>query len=112
MGELENRLDAVLSDPEQMSRIAQMASRLMGSIAPDTEAEAPAAPPGLDPAMLAMLGRLSGKLGGKSGKEQLLRGLAPYLSAGRSARLEKALRLAAAAGLAGAALEEMGGERP
>ena len=34
MAELEDRLNAVLSDPAQMEKIAQMASRLMGSIAP------------------------------------------------------------------------------
>ena len=113
MGELEERLDAVLSDPEQMSRIAQMASRLMGSIAPEAGQEAPATPaaPGLDPSMLAMIGRLGGKIKGNQGKEQLIRGLSPYLSAARRERLERALRMAAAATLAGAALEEMGGER-
>ncbi len=107
MGELEERLESVLSDPAQMSRIAQMASRLMGSIAPE---EPTPAPPGADPAMLAMIGRLAGKMRGDKGRAQLLQGLSPYLSARRRARLEQALRMAAAASLAGAALEEMGGE--
>ena len=37
MSELEDRLNALLSNPEDMGRIAQMASRLMGSIAPEEQ---------------------------------------------------------------------------
>ena len=32
MGELEDRLEAVLNDPRQMERIARMASSLMGGM--------------------------------------------------------------------------------
>ena len=32
MGELEDRLEAVLNDPRQMERIARMASTLMGGM--------------------------------------------------------------------------------
>ena len=111
MSELEERLNAVLSDPEQMERIARMASKLMGSISPDGpgEAAAPPASPAPDASLMGMVGRIMGGLGG-NGKKQLLQGISPYLAQTRRQRLERALRFAAAARLALAALSEMGGE--
>ncbi len=110
MSELEERLNAVLSDPEQMGRIAQMASRLMGSLPPqESGPPAAAAAPGPDAALLGLVSRLMGGMRGGGDKKQLLNGMAPYLAPTRRARLEKALRVAAAARLAGAALAEWGG---
>ena len=43
MSELEERLNAVLSNPEEMSRIAAMAQKLMGEL-PSESAAAPSAP--------------------------------------------------------------------
>ena len=43
MSELEDRLNAVLSNPEEMSRIAAMAQKLMGEL-PSESAAAPSAP--------------------------------------------------------------------
>lgn len=114
MAELEDRLGAILNDPEQMARIAKMASQLMGSIAP--ESAAPAAPaassaPSGDAALMGMVGRIMGSLRGGGERQQLLRGLSPYLAAERRRRLEKALGLAAAAKVAGAAWTELGGQK-
>ena len=98
MGELEDRLEAVLNDPRQMERIARMASTLMGGMG-----------------MGAGKGDGPGTGGGGEGgrgnenKRQLLSALSPFLSAGRQQRLERALRVAAAARLARAALSEWGG---
>jgi len=109
MSELEDRLNSLLSSPEDMGRIAQMASRLMGEIAPEAPAGG-AAPPGGDAAgMAGMLGRILQGANDR-GKQQLLTGLSPYLAQKRQARLGKALRIAAAARLAGAAFSEMGGD--
>ena len=105
MSELEERLNAVLSDPQQMEKIAQMASRLMGSIAPEESS-----PPGMDPRLMGLVGRVAASLNG-GGKRQLMAGLGPYLAEGRRARLEKALRLAAAASLAVEFMGELGGEK-
>lgn len=92
MGELEERLDAVLNDPAQMERIMRMADTLMGSMgAGGGTTEGNAAPPG------------------GSAKEQLLRALSLWLSGERQRRLERALRVAAAAKLAAAAMKEEGG---
>ena len=98
MGELEDRLEAVLNDPRQMERIARMASTLMGGMG-----------------MGAGKGDGPGTGGGGEGgrenenKRQLLSALSPFLSAGRQQRLERALRVAAAARLARAAMSEWGG---
>lgn len=105
MAELEERLNAVLSDPAQMEKIAQMASRLMGSIAPEEKV-----PPGLDPKLMGLVGRVAASLNG-GGKRELMTGLGPYLAEGRRARLERALRLAAAASLAVEFMGELGGEK-
>lgn len=106
MSELEDRLNSLLNDPEQMGQIAQMASRLMGSIAP--QEGAPAASGG-DDALMGMVGRVLSGLRGDGDKKALMAGLAPYLSEKRRQRLGKALRLSAAVKLAGAAFTELGG---
>lgn len=105
MSELEDRLNAVLGDPAQMEKIAQMASKLMGSIAPEEKSA-----PGMDPKLMGLVGRVAASLNG-GGKSKLMAGLGPYLAAPRRARLEKALRLGAAASLAVEFMGEMGGEK-
>lgn len=105
MAELEDRLNAVLNDPQQMEKIAQMASRLMGSIAPEEKSA-----PGADPKLMGLVGRIAASLNG-GGKGKLMAGLGPYLAEGRRARLEKALRLGAAANLAVEFMGELGGEK-
>lgn len=110
MSELEERLNSLLNSPEDMGRIAQMASRLMGQIAPG-DGEPPAAPSGGgDAGMMGVVGRILGQLNDNGGKKQLLTGLSPYLAPKRRQRLEKSLRLASAARLAGVAFSELGGE--
>ena len=66
MSELEERLNAVLGDPAQMEKIAQMASRLMGSIAPEENST-----PGMDPKLMGLVGRVAASLNG-GGKAKLL----------------------------------------
>ena len=109
MSELEDRLQAVLSDPAELDRLTQMASRLMGSLGdpPPEKAEDPPEPDsgGLSPALLSkVMGVLKGK-----GRAPLLDGVGPYLDEERRHRLERALRLASTARLAGSALEKLGG---
>ena len=113
MSELEDRLNALLSNPEDMGRIAQMASRLMGQIAPNDPppGEEKAPPGGGDTAgVMGAVSRIMRGLGDNGGKKQLLSGLSPYLAEKRRRRLEKALKIAAAARLAGVAFSEFGGE--
>ena len=124
MSELEDRLNAVLSNPEEMSRLADMASKLMGQLAPEGGAAAP--PGGGDGSgglsSLAGLSGLAGLggaglgnilsrvLGGQNGngKKALADALSPYLSHERAQRLARALRIASAARIAMAAFSEWG----
>ena len=110
MSELEERLNSLLQNPEDLGRIAQMASRLMGQIAPGEEEKAKAPPDTGDGGMMGAVGRILSQLNDSGGKKQLLNGLSPYLAPKRRQRLEKSLRLASAARLAGVAFTELGGE--
>ena len=106
MSELEDKLNAILNDPSEMEKITRLASELMGGGAPEG---APAqAAPGADGELLGRITRLLGSAGGGD-KTALLRALSPYLRPERQARLQKALRLARMARLAGSALAEDGG---
>lgn len=115
MSELEERLNAVLSDPGEMSRIAAMAQKLMGNLppegaAPPDAAEAPGGgglPGGLAGSLPGLLSRLASGQNG-NGKQRLADALAPYLSAERARRLSRALRIAGAVRIAGAAFSEWG----
>lgn len=127
MSELEERLNAVLSDPEQLQRLTQMASQLMGGLSPvetdpDGGGSAPASGPETAPAggsvpavpnllgggLPAMLSQVMQNL--KPGKPSpLLDAVSPYLNEARRAKLERSLHIASAARLAGSAFKGMGG---
>lgn len=92
MSELENRLSAVLSDPAELRRLSEMASRLMGGGAPEPPKEEAPKPPA-----------------GDRGKK-LLEALGPYLDEERRGRLKRALRLASTAKLAASVLGRTGGD--
>ena len=90
MGELEERLDAVLNDPGQLERVMRMANTLMGSMSGGAGGAKPSP--------------------GGSAKTELLNALSPWLSPERQRRLTRALRVAAAAKLASSAMRDMGGD--
>ena len=109
MSELEERLNAVLSDPGEMERLTKMAQRLLGGAGEDGGQPEAAAAPAAEPSGLgAALGQALGKLRA-GGRPPLLQAVGPYLDEGRRRRLERALRLASTARMAGTALEKMGG---
>lgn len=111
MAELEDMINSVLNDPEQMNMISSLAKNLMGSEAPPEQKSAPGLPNGLDPKMLGRIQRLMGGMDQKPGEsEALLRAMQPYLSEKRRLKMDKALKLARLAKLAGFAMEELGGE--
>lgn len=110
MAELEDMINSVLSDPEQMEKIAGLAKSLMGGDASPEQAQASPMP--FDPKMLKRLQNLMGSAETKPGSsEALLRAMQPYLSEKRRAKMDKALTLARMAKLAGFALGEAGGDR-
>ena len=100
MSELEERLNAVLSNPEEMSRLADMAQKLMGGF---SGSDAPAG--GAGGGLMGLFSRLTGQ---NAGQKPLADALAPYLTPERSRRLSRALRIASAARLGMAALSEWG----
>ena len=109
MSELEDKINDLLSNPEEMGRLAKLASQLMdgglgGGPAPAGEG-VPA-----EPELSAMVAKVMGGLSGGK-KLGLAAALGPYLSAGRRQRLERALRVSQMARLAGTVFSEFGGER-
>ena len=88
MDELEQKLGAVLNDPEMMGKILSMAQSLGGG-----EKEAP--PEGFpDPGLLKQLGGLARGSGIDARQQNLLQALEPYVNGLRLRKLEKAMRTA------------------
>ncbi len=111
MSELEDRLSAVLNDPEQMARVTKLAQSLMGGAPSDAGAEEPpagsaehgaAGGTGPDAALLGRLGALlnDSPPSGQGSQQAVLRAMLPALSLRRREKLERAMRLAKLARLA------------
>lgn len=114
MAEFDDKLNSILSNPDAMSQIMQLAQSLGGGEA----ASAPSAPPpqpgpppaagggdllsslmgggGMDPKLLSRLLPLIQELGGQrdSNARNLLYALRPYLRSDRQEKVERALQLA------------------
>jgi hypothetical protein len=111
---LEDKINSLLSNPEEMGKLAKMAAKLMDGGLPENSA--PQKEPeesGLDPSMMATIGKIMKGLGGGGGggKKDLVSALCPYLEEGRRRRLEKAMRMAQVVKVAGTAFSEFGGDR-
>ena len=112
MAELEDMINSVLNDPEQMSMISSLAKSLMGGEGSREEKASAAQPlPDIEPKMLAKIQQLMGGAEKPLGSEALLRAMQPYLSEKRRLKMDKALKLARLAKLAGFAMDELGGEK-
>ena len=122
MGELEDKINSVLSDPEQLSEITRLAQTLMGGGQEDRAwgggSFSPSAQPassglfdqlGLDGDVLKKIGRAMNMSSG-SNSQALLEAMKPYLSDKRKTKMDKAIKLARLAKLAGFAMGEMGGK--
>ena len=105
MGELEDRLNSIFSDPEQMRRISSLAQTLMGGGEPSAAAENASKPEGDLP---GSLGSLPAPPRSGGDKAALLEALKPWLSEKRQRKLAKAMRLAQMARLARFAMGEAG----
>ena len=98
MSELEERLNALLSNPQLMQQIASMA-QAMGSNPPE-EAEPTPPPTALDPKLMQAMAGALGNTGVDSNQKALLHALSPYVSAYRVQKLERAMQAAKLAGIA------------
>lgn len=109
MSELEEKLNALLSDPNSMAQVMQMAQQLSGAMGEQKAATPPPPPPppvppvpdpgaalgGLDPKLLGKLLPLAGELGTEnSAAMQLLNALRPFLKEEKQGKIERAARLA------------------
>jgi len=110
MSELEDKLGAVLSNPQMMQQIMALAQGLdQQSGTPQAAPPAPsssAPPPALqlDPGLLQKLAALTAKSGVDEHQQALLAALSPYLSRKRVEKLEKAMRAARMTELASSVL--------
>ena len=100
MDELQQKLNAILSDPGAMENIMSMAQSLGLSRQNNAETEPVSAPTGPDPGMVKMLTSLAGKTGIDQNQQKLLSALHPYIGQDRLQKLEKAMRAAKMAGIA------------
>lgn len=108
MDELEQKLGAVLSNPQLMQQIMSMAQAMGSQTPPQPEelkqSEPQPAMPAIDPGMLSKLAGLSKQSSIDRDQQALLKALNPYLSKDRIGRLERAMRAAKMAKLAGSFL--------
>ena len=106
MSELEEKLNALLSDPNSMAQVMQMAQQLSGAMGEQKAASPPPPPPvppvpdlgaalgGLDPKLLGKLLPLAGELGTEnSAAMQLLNALRPFLKEEKQGKIQRAARL-------------------
>ena len=109
MSEMEEKLGAILSNPQMMQQIMSMAQAM--SPPPEAKPEQPPepAPPALpDFSVMQKLAGVTRQSGIDKNQQALLRALSPYISRERSAKLEKARRAAKMARLASAFLNAGG----
>lgn len=105
MSEMEDKLGAILNNPQMMQQIMSMAQSIGNGSAPEQKQETSAiATPSFDPGMLKSIAGLAGNSGIDKNQQTLLRALGPYLSKDRIQKLEKAMRAAKMARAASAFL--------
>ena len=101
MDEMEDKLSAILGNPQLMQQIMSMAQSL-GQSAPEPPPKQEPNPimPEIDPAMIGKFMSLAGKTNIDRNQKALLCALEPYLTQHRLQKLEKAMRAARLAGAA------------
>jgi hypothetical protein len=98
---LEEKLGAILSNPEMMRSIQAMAQSLgQSSSNPPQEQTKEPKNPALDPGMLQKLTAMAGQTGIDQNQKSLLTALSPYMNQAKVAKLENAMRAAKMARLA------------
>lgn len=109
MGELDEKLSQLLSNPEEMQKLMGLARELSGSMgeAPPPKAEEP---PLLNPQLLGRLTRLLGGAGVEDDKRALVEALKPYVSEEHRGDLDRAIKIARLARVAKLAMTEFGGD--
>lgn len=101
MSELDEKLSAILGNPQMMQQIAALAQSMGGTGSPAKPQEPPM---NMDPAMVQKLAGMASQGRVDSQQQALLTALSPYLSRNRVSKLEKAMQAARIAGAASAFL--------
>jgi hypothetical protein len=99
MDDMEQKLNAVLNNPEMMGKILSMAQSLGGSQEQPASAES-----AFDPKLLNQLAGMARKSGVDPQQQNLLKALEPYLTDQRLRKLERAMRAAKMARMASTVL--------
>jgi len=119
MSEFEDKINKILSSPEDMEKIMGMAKSLSGSLPKSDEASPGGVPDlsslgsmlgGLDPKVIGVIGRLFGEYSSNDNdKTALLTAVKPYLKEDRRDKIDKAADMARLAKLARIAFSEFKG---
>ena len=99
MDDLEQKLNAVLNDPQMLQKLMNVAQSL-GNAPPQNAEPAPEGLPDIDFGMLQKLTGLAQQSCINHDQQTLLKALRPYLSRERIMKLEKAMRAARMAKMA------------
>lgn len=110
----EEKINAILSNPEQMAGIAQMAQQILGQSGGDHTARdaAETAPAQESGGMMSLLGKLMGGAGGgkNSKSEALLLAMQPYLRPERREKIQRAMKISRMLNLASTVMKDKGGD--
>ena len=110
-GDIGEILQSVLSDPEQMGKLASMAQSIMGGAEP-ASSPAESAVQGTVPHDAKLLSVLTGLMGGR-GKETrsaaLLNAMRPYMRPEKQEKLDRAMQVSRMVHVAGTVMKELGG---
>ena len=110
MSEMEEKLGAILNNPQLMQQIVSMAQSIGNSQSqaqqdpPPQEKPAPA----IDPRILQAVSGIAQQNGVDQNQQALLKALSPFLSRGRINKLERAMRASKMAGMASSFLNAGG----
>lgn len=105
MEQMEDKLGAILGNPDMMQKIMSMAQSL-NAPSPPSQPEPPPSGSELDPAALQKILHFARQTGIDTHQQALLKALEPYLAPDRVGKLEKAMRAAKIANLATSALSQ------
>lgn len=108
MDKMEDKLGAILNNPQLMGQIMSMAQSLGQNQPAPPPREEPTPSFNLDPAILGKLSSLAGSGTVDNNQQALLRALNPYLSSRKVNKLERAMRAAKIARLASGFLGQGG----
>lgn len=125
MGELEEKLNSILSSPQEMEKIMGLARSLSGELGGEAPEQSPqqhnnTTNPadmstllgGIDPKMLGTISKLMGEYSRPDyGKAAILNSIKPLLKKERQEKLERGLELARMSKLTRLAMSELGGDK-